>query len=189
MDIQLNTLLVALMFVTILSMGIGNILVSLADIFNHVTPSRRDKVHVSWICLMLLVHFNIFWHTKEILNVENWAFGGFLMTIAGPVLMFFATSIMLTDPPTDVEPSKTSFFDALGKRFFWMFAALQVWIVLVGFTLTGHFVTTDIANVLFGILAIALALNSTPRFQVLGCWLAWGLGLSSFAIRWLEQTG
>jgi len=60
MDIQLNTLLVALMFVTILSMGIGNILSSLADIFNHATSSRRHPVHISWIVLLLIVHFNLF---------------------------------------------------------------------------------------------------------------------------------
>lgn len=185
MDIQLNTLLVALMFVTILSMGIGNILIAMADIFNHVTPSRRDRIHVSWIVLVLLVHFNLFWHTKEILNVDDWTFAGFLLTIAGPVLMFFATSIMLTDPPTDEEPGKTRFFDALGQRFFWMFAALQVWIVAVGVSLTGAFITTDLANVLMFILAVVLATTKNDRINVIGAWVAWGLVLASGAIRWL----
>jgi len=52
MDMPLNTLLVALMFVTILSMGIGNILVTLADVFNHATnvlltePSERESAEL-----------------------------------------------------------------------------------------------------------------------------------------------
>jgi len=189
MDIQLNTLLVALMFVTILSMGIGNILMSLADIFNHATPSRRGRVHVSWIALILIVHFNLFWHTKAILAVEDWQFGGFLLAMAGPVLMFFATSILLTDPPAKNDPQHGEFFTGLGRRFFWMFAALQAWIVLVGFTMTGSFVVSDAVNVLFAVLAVMLAMSNGGRIQILGIWLAWGLGLSSFAIRWLAQAG
>jgi hypothetical protein len=185
MDIQLNTLLVALMFVTILSMGIGNILISLADIFNHATPSRRDKVHIGWIALVLLVHFNLFWHTKSILSVEDWQFGGFLLAMAGPVLMFFASSILLTNPPTDDEPHLGEFFTALGQRFFWMFAILQVWIVGVGYSMTGGFVPYDIVNVLFGILAVVLALAGSHRIQVFGIWFAWGLALASAAISWL----
>ena len=40
MEIELNTLLVALMFVTILVMGIGNILMVLADVINRATAAR-----------------------------------------------------------------------------------------------------------------------------------------------------
>jgi hypothetical protein len=188
MDIQLNTLLVALMFVTILSMGIGNILVSLADIFNHATPSRREKVHIGWIFLMLLVHFNLFWHTKAILEVEDWEFGGFLLTMAGPVLMFFATSILLTDPPSDAKPDLATFFSRLGRRFFLMFALLQAWIVVVGYTMTGSFVVSDILNVGFFALGLFLASNLNERPQKMGIILAWGLGLGSFAVRYLANA-
>lgn len=188
MDIQLNTLLVALMFITILSMGIGNILVSLADIFNHATPSRRDRIHVGWIVLMLLVHFNLFWHTKAILDVENWSFLGFLLTMAGPVLLFFATSILLTDPPADFKPDLDSFFVGLGRRFFLMFAVVQAWVVWVGYSMTGFFVASDILNIAFMILGFFLAFNSGERLQRMGIFLAWGLVLGSMAIRWLAGS-
>lgn len=185
MDIQLNTLLVALMFVTILSMGIGNILGSLADIFNHATPSRRDKVHIGWIAMMLIVHFNLFWHTKAILEVENWGFGGFLLTMAGPVLMFFATSILLTEPPEEPKPDLNSFFFRLGQRFFMMFAILQAWIVVVGVSMTGSFIPSDAVNVGMLILAIVLALKASEKMQIVGICLAWGMALGSGVIRWL----
>jgi len=187
MDIQLNTLLVALMFITILSMGIGNILISLANIFNHATSSRRDRVHVSWIVLLLVVHFNLFWQTKEILDVENWEFGGFLLTIAGPVLLFLATSILLTQPPEGDLKKLTSFFVGLGHRFFLFFALLQVWIIGVGFTMTGSFVTADIVNAVFLVLALSLAFSTNERFHNVGAILAWGVGVASFAVRWLVK--
>lgn len=185
MDIQLNTLLVALMFITILSMGIGNILVALAGTFNHATPSRRDKVHVGWILLILIVHFNLFWHTKAILDVENWEFAGFLLTIAGPVLMFFATSILLTEPPEDFQPNLNSFFVNLGRRFFLMLAILQAWVVGVGISLSEAFVPSDIVNVCLMILALVLAFTTSEKIQVFGIFVAWGLVLFSGVIRWV----
>lgn len=183
MDIELNTLLVALMFVTILSMGIGNILVGLADIFNHTTASRQDRVHIAWIVLLLIVHLNMFWHTKALLEVEGWQFPGFLMTIAGPALMFFATSILLTPPPDD-EADLVSFFVGLGRRFFLMFAVLQAWIVLVSYTMTGTVQINDYFNIALMVLAIVLGLNASPRVQTAGIWTAWFLGLASIAVKW-----
>ena len=188
MDIDLNTLLVALMFITILSMGIGNILVSLADTFNHATPSRRGRIHVGWIVLMLLVHFNLFWNTKAILDVEHWRFVGFLLTMAGPVLLFFATSILLTDPPGDFKPDLDSFFEGLGRRFFLMFAVVQAWVLWVGYSMLGGFEAEDIANVPFMILAFILAFNPGEKIQRMGIVLAWGLVLATMAIRWLAAS-
>ncbi len=185
MDIQLNTLLVALMFVTILSMGIGNILVTLADIFNHATPSRRGKIHIAWVLLLLIVHFNLFWHTKAILEVEDWQFSGFLLTMAGPVLMFFATSILLTEPPEDAKPNLVSFFVGLGRRFFVMLAILQAWVVVVGFAISGAFLPSDAVNVCLMVLALVLAFSTSERMQVFGIFAAWGLVLGSGAIRWV----
>ena len=188
MDIQLNTLLVALMFVTILSMGIGNILTSLADIFNQATPSRRERIHIGWIVLMLLVHFNLFWNTKAILDVEHWRFVGFLLTMAGPVLLFFATSILLTDPPGDFKPDLDSFFEGLGRRFFLMFAVVQAWVLWVGYSMLGGFEAEDLANVPFMILAFILAFNPGEKIQRMGIVLAWGLVLATMAVRWLAAS-
>ncbi len=189
MEIGLNTLLVALMFVTILSMGIGNILMSLADNFNRATASRRDRTHISWIVLVLMIHFNLFWHTKSILAVDDWQFGGFLLAMAGPVLMFFATSILLTNPPEDDGIDLTAFFMKLGRPFFWILALLQMWVVGVGVSLTGSFVATDGVNILFFVLAIFLALKTSRRYWVAGLWFAWGLSLASLVIQWLARQG
>lgn len=184
MDIGLNTLLVALMFVTILCMGIGNILMVLADNFNHATPVSRDRVHVGWILLLLLIHFNLFWNTKAILNVDDWQFPGFLMAIAGPVLMFFATSIALTSPPEQSEAERLTFFDTLGRRFYLMLAVLQVWVVSVSYSLTGSFVPMDFVNAGLFVLLLFLARNPHAPNQVIGIWIAWGLGLTSLVLRW-----
>ena len=186
MEIDLNTMLVALMFVTILSMGIGNILGTMADIFNHATTARRDRIHVAWIILLLVVHFNLFWYTKAILDVPEWTFGGFMLAMAGPVLIFLATSILLTNPPDENPVDLQEFFVKLGRRFFFVFALTQVWIILAGYAMTGVFVVTDLTNVTFVILAVVLALANSQRVQVAGIVIAWSLGLANLAMRGLN---
>jgi hypothetical protein len=187
MDIDLNTILVALMFVTILSMGIGNILGTMADIFNHATAARRDRVHVAWIILLLVVHFNLFWHTKAILDVSEWTFSGFLMAMAGPVLIFLATSILLTNPPDENPVDLQKFFIKLGQRFFFVFALTQAWVLLAGYAMTRVFVVTDLVNVGFLVLSVILATSKAQRVQLAGVVIAWGLGLVGFLIRGLSQ--
>jgi hypothetical protein len=186
-EIDLNTMLVALMFVTILSMGIGNILGTMADIFNHATAARRDRVHVSWIILLLMVHFNLFWHTKAILDVAEWTFGGFLIAMAGPVLIFLATSILLTNPPDENPADMQKFFVKLGRRFFIVFGLSQAWVVLAGYAMTRVFVVTDLVNVAFVVLSIILASSTAQRVQLGGAATAWGLGLASLVFRGLIQ--
>jgi hypothetical protein len=183
MDIELNTMLVALMFVTILSMGIGHILGTLADIFNHATRSRRSGVHVAWIVLLLLVHFNLFWETKELVDREVWRFGDFLLVIAGPVLLFFATNVLLTDPSERESVDLKGFFGALGRRFFLMLVAVQAWTLVVAFTLIGGLSGSDTFNAAFGLLPLLLMLNSSHRIQIAGVVVAWVLALLAMILR------
>ena len=185
MDIELNTILVALMFVTILSMGIGNILGTMAEIFHHSETGHRSRIHVAWIVLVLLVHFNIFWNTKALLEVEQWSFGGFLIAIAGPVLLFLATSVLLNRPPSPETGDQQDLFTQLCRRFFIIFGLLQIWVVSAGFAMTGAYVPTDLVNVIFFVLAILLAINRSSRVQLIGLITAWGLGVASFTISWL----
>ena len=189
MDIGLNTLLVALMFVTILSMGIGNILVTMADNLNHATASRRGRVHVAWIVLLLFIHFNLFWHTKAILEVETWRFGGFLLTMAGPALLFFATSVLLTNLDEKDLADPRTFFLKLCRPFFLLFAAVQVWIVLADVALVGTVSSQDAINVGFAVLAVFLALVRSERSQVVGVVLAWSLGVISLIMRGVVISG
>ena len=189
MDIELNTLLVALMFVTILSMGIGNILGSLADILNHATSSRRDRLHIGWIVLVLLTHFNLFWNTKAILDNSDWKFGGFLLAIAGPVLLFFSTSVLLTTPEGKDEEDLRRFYRRLGRPFFLLFALVQGWILFTAFALEGRFIALDVVNASLLVLALYLSSFAGERGHVVGLALAWALALLSLVLRWLAVFG
>ena len=96
-------LLVALMYITILSMGIGNVLATLARVVRRGREAEFDRVHVAWIALLLVAHLNLFWHTLDLFSVEQWGFFGFLYVIAGPTLLFFATDVLVAERPDSAE--------------------------------------------------------------------------------------
>ncbi len=77
MDISCS-LLVSIMYVVLLSIGNGNILMSLAAIVDRRSPVRASWMHISWIVLLLLVYFSLFWHTLDVLSFEEWRFVEFL---------------------------------------------------------------------------------------------------------------
>jgi hypothetical protein len=54
-----TTLLVAIMFVTIVVTGLVNILMFLSDLV--AGKSKTGPLHVSWIALLLVAYFNFFW--------------------------------------------------------------------------------------------------------------------------------
>ena len=96
MDIT-QSLLVAMMFIILLSLGIGNILMGLAASLQHRVQLQTHWIPTSWHVLLLLEMFDLFWHTLDVLAVENWAFVAFVYITTGPILLFLATSLMLPD--------------------------------------------------------------------------------------------
>ena len=88
-----NSLLVAMMFVMILSIGIVNILASLASTIDYRTNQGHKGICISWIILLLLAHFNLFWHTIEIMSIGTWGFVGFLYIVTGPILIFLQATL------------------------------------------------------------------------------------------------
>ena len=93
-----SALLVMIMFVVLLTIGIGNILMSLAAMVDRRSPVAASRMHIAWIVLLLLVYFNLFWQTLDVLSIENWTFSEFLYLILGPVLILFASQVLLPNP-------------------------------------------------------------------------------------------
>ena len=91
-----SSLLVAIMFVVILSMGVGNILTALASIVDRRSGIKTYGVHTAWVVLLLLIHFNLFWQMVDIFAVEDWEFLDFLVVISGPILLFFSSSVIIS---------------------------------------------------------------------------------------------
>lgn len=163
---NLSTLLVALMFITILTLGIASILGELAEAVRSSERRSGDRLLFGWVLLLLFAYFDLFWHTADIALVEKWEFHLFLFVETGPVLLLFATNIVLGAAG---EESQTETPAALNRSgFFWIFALLHVWEVLAGLVLGVGFTTGSAIAAVITAICVILALTNQRRIHILG---------------------
>jgi hypothetical protein len=168
---NINTLLVAFMFITILTLGIAGVLAELAEVVRNVERRQRDGLLVGWALLLLFAYFILFWHTADITLLEEWDFGLFLFAETGPVLLLFATQIMLGALGAEPEGERDS--SVRQSRFFVIFALLQVWSIAAGFVL-GVGLTLDAAIDAIVLLTCLMLASSTSRpLHVAGLTVVW----------------
>jgi len=123
-------LLVALMFVTILTMGIGNLLVFLSQKIQQAGWPRQNPLQTVWLLILLLISFDMFWHALNFLTVENWSFPGFLYVVSGASVLFFVTTNIPTlDGQVTTEDRES--ITRSNRLFFILLACFLVWLTLL----------------------------------------------------------
>ena len=158
-----TTLLVALMFVTLLSMGIGNTVNTLSVIVEKGKRSGYSQLQVGWMGLILLSYFNMFWHVLDLLSIDKWGFLGFLYMMAGPILIYFATMILIATKSED-ETKKM----LINPRFFAVLMLFQGWIISVDIMLGKSIVENSLLNVALLLIILVLMRNDDERIQRYG---------------------
>ena len=163
---NINTLLVAFMFITILTLGIAGVLAELAEVVRNVERKQRDRLLVGWALLLLFAYFTLFWHTADITLLEEWDFGLFLFAETGPVLLLLATQIMLG--ALAAEPESDPGLAVRQSRFFVIFALLQVWSIAAGFVLGVGFTLGSALDIVVLATCLALASSTNRTFHTVG---------------------
>lgn len=160
-----TTLLVAIMYVTIVATGLVTVLMTLSDIVGG--QRKIDPLHATWIVLLLISYFGFFWETTAILELEGWNFLSFIGFIAGPVVMLFATNLICTPPDPAQDTTLGDFYMAQSTRFFAMQCLVQVWIIGLDVVFeTISFDTYLTAGI--GVLFVVLTLSNNHRVHVGG---------------------
>jgi hypothetical protein len=177
---NINTLLVAFMFITILTLGIAGILAELAEVVRNVGGQRRDPLLVGWASLLLFAYFTLFWHTADITVLEDWNFGLFLFAETGPVLLLFGTQIMLG--ALTAESGVDADAGVRQGRFFVIFALLQVWSIATGFVLGLGFTVGAALDLVVLLTCLVLAFSKNRALHVAGLALVWIAYLASAAV-------
>ena len=182
-----HTLIVALLFVTILSFGLVNILSAFASVLNRNTNTKASTIHLHWIAILLILHFNMAWSAILITSKEVWTYDAFLFIVLGPIMAFFASSIIM---PGSVESDDSeglfSQYLTISKQFFILFVLIQIWAIGTDFMLQGGITGSSILNVLLTALGLVLLNAKQPRMHRLGLVVAWGIYLSAIVLRGLE---
>ncbi len=180
-----SALLVMIMFVVLLTIGIGNILMSLAAMVDRRSPVAASRMHISWIILLLLVYFNLFWHTLDVLSIENWTFSEFLYLILGPVLVLFASQVLLPNPSsTDAGELSERYFE-VSRPFFLLLAATQIWVNGVDLILGDGLTRFGGLNGVATVFALVLAFSRNRTVHLLVTIAMWLLFLIAWAVQGL----
>jgi hypothetical protein len=179
--------IIAMMFITILSFGFANILSFLAEILNKKNNITVSNVHLNWILLLLIIHFNLTWQAILLTSRTTWAFDSFIFIEIGPILAFFATRILA---PSE-EKSKDSDIHiqnylGISKQFFIIFALIQIWGIGIDFVFERGFTGSSVLNIL--LLALALLFMNIKNYKnhIYGVAMAWVLILGGILLRGFE---
>ena len=176
-----NSLLVTLMFVGILTIGIGTILDALAGVVNRRAGLRVNRYQTNFIVLLLLIHLDFFWHVLEILNQE-WVFLGFIFIISGPIILYFATNVLLPNPVDEYLNNPTAHYFSIAPQFFLLIALLQVWLFGVDFRL-GYGIGAHTANeAIILLVALTLMRSTSQQLHLIGMIAFYVIYLASMAM-------
>ena len=160
-----TTLLVAIMYVTIVATGLINLLMTLADIVG--ARRKTDPLHTGWIVILLLAYLGFFWETTAILDIEGWDFLSFLSFISGPIALLFATNLITASADPDEGKMLDEYYFEQSARFFLLLALVQAWIVGLD-TIFSAFGVTTWLTILTGLLFVVLMISKNYRVHVGG---------------------
>jgi hypothetical protein len=183
-----TTLLVAIMFVTILAMAIGSILMACAEIAGGLRRPAPERIQLSWILLMLFILLNLFWETTAILEIDQWRFTEFLYVIAGPIVLLFATGVIASPEQASENSQRYDHYLGLSRRFFIMLALHDAWIIGIDIWFQNLNILS-LVNGLLLILFLLLAFSRSLRIHVAGALLAWGGYVVELVLRSLAAPG
>ncbi len=165
-----TTLLVAIMFVTIVVTGLVNILMFLSDLV--AGKSKTGPLHVNWIALLLVAYLNFFWQTTLILEIEGWGFLSFVGFIIGPITLLFATNVLIAVPEGSERTTLDRHYFKLSGRFFFLLLLVQVWVVCLDISFDSVSNLTWLAG-LMGAVFLMLVISRNHKVHLAGTILAW----------------
>lgn len=157
-----TTLLVAIMYVTIVATGLINVLMALSDIVGG--KAQSNPLNTGWLVLLFLAYLSFFWETTAILEIEGWDFLSFVSFIIGPIIFLFATNLITSPKEVDEAPMGSYYFEQ-GGRFFLLLLLVQVWTIGLDVVFNNisypTYITTGI-----GALLLVLMISKNHRFHV-----------------------
>jgi len=182
-----NSLLVAMMFIVLLTMAIGSIIMALAVTVDRRSHLKFDALHSSWMLLLLLLCFNLFWHVLDILSIETWHFLDFLYIIAGAVVILFASHVLVPDASSESSSDLRRHYFEVAPQFFLFLAMASAWELGVDFVFGGGFTLAGALNVVSGLVFLILATTKTHTVHVTGAVVSWLLFLAGMTLQALGQ--
>jgi len=174
-----GSFLAGFMAVTILGLGIANILSSFSTYLRNDHKINTNKFLITWKLIILLALFGVFWHTQEIFQKEQIEFFQFLFIICGPIIILFSCYILDVEPEHSEEASR-NYEGIANRRFFILLAILQIWEILANPIISNDLSITAWLAIPSFILFTILSIYPKYTFQKIGIVLAGIILIISF---------
>ena len=160
-----TTLLVAIMYVTIVATGLVNVLMTLSEIVGG--KRITDPIHTGWLVLLLIAYLSFFWETTAILDIEGWDFLSFLSFITGPILLLFATNLITSSADSEEGAELDKYYFELSGRFFLLLGLVQAWTIGLDLVFQSISYTTYLTAGI-GVFFIVLMMTKNHRVHIAG---------------------
>jgi hypothetical protein len=173
-------LIVALMFATIVTMAVVNLLSLFAERLKATGGVLADVGETLWLILVMLISLSMFWQCIDILNIEDWSFTEFLFIVLGASILFFSTTSIPKFKISDSEIQRIK----ENSVFFCLMASFQAWLLLLDATLgAAPFFFIFFRLICFGSM-IAAAVSSSAK----ALWLSSAAFVASLVILIVLQS-
>ena len=181
------TLIVALMYVTILSFGLASLLTSLGMILRSDNDIKVSYIQLNWILILLIVHFNMVWHAVFFTNIESWSYHAFLAIVLGPTLAFFTATILAPSPSgsEDIHRLISDYFST-SRQLILLFGAIQVWAIASDFLLERGPTGSAMFNILLLLVSAVLFGSGSEKTHTYGIYIIWTIYITSIIFRSLS---
>lgn len=111
----------------VLALGVTQLLQGASEL---VRSSRRYPGHTFWVLALLLVHVQLWWAMWDLHDRASWTFLTFLYLLLGPILLFFATNLLLPRTASETLDWASHFF-AVRRWFLVSMTGIVVWGIFV----------------------------------------------------------
>jgi hypothetical protein len=172
-----TTLLVAIMYVMIISIGLSNLLMALSDLVGGRLKVKPDRVHTSWLLLLLFAYFNYFWQTTAILEIDDWQFLSFIGFLTGPMCLLFGTNLLVVMPDSD-DISPQAHYMQHSNWFFLLLCLFNAWVVGLDYFSENMTMDTWVSGII-ALLCFALMASDSYKVHKLAAPVGWVLILTS----------
>lgn len=161
------TLIVLLMFTAIVGIGVGNILMNFAGMVARIKTLRGYGLSITWLLILLVSFLDMFWSSGLLTLRENWNFGMFLYIISGPVVLLFASSLMvsLLQEESNDGSKLSEQEESVLSRFFFLYAVSQVWRIGVEAILNIEWSYLTVISVMLAIASASMVVIKELKFR------------------------
>jgi hypothetical protein len=114
----------------IIGLGVARIVMSVSQYIRQHERIRFSAMHAVWTTALFLLFVGLWWILwgARSIEAERWSFFTLIYLLAGPMLIYLPSILLLPEVPDTGELDLGSVFDRVGRPFFLCLAGYCLWL-------------------------------------------------------------